>query len=363
MDERALVTNRRLAEADGFSPTPANRRARKKNARVPRKLRKEARELAADVACNPPAPALLPPKKSRPGARAKGDPLAHSMALVARELAQLLVETWPGLNADGMPDGGYAMARGLVAEVVYGELARMRGMKCTPIDAGAAADMRAACDRMLDRIQRLPLADITPDHFGCVHEALSGCHFEGGKVVPNNGRRKTGTHFTPPDLAMKVTSRTVEPLLACINDQSPLVLRVCDPAVGAGAFLLALMRMLAPRVLERGDAKTLDQAKRLVAIHCCYGVDRSRFAVHSCKLALALEARADRMPRDWLDDNVKHGDALVGLSNEQIKKFHWQPSAEDHPQLATLLDLAMTEAATSRSARVANLSSAARGAA
>lgn len=367
MDDRQQTLYRRLAEADGYSPTGQSRRARKKNGRLPRKLRKQARALAQGIACNPPGThqgelaAMLPVKPRR--GPIKGDPLARQISAMAPELAQLLVDNWPGVNVNGMPDGGYAMTRGVVAEVFYAELATAYRMRVVPVDYGADEGMRAGCDAVRQRIRELPFAEVTPEHFGCVHEVLAGHHLEAGRVVPNDGRRRTGTHYTPPELAMKVTSRTLEPLLKCIGEQSPMVLRVCDPSVGAGAFLLAVMRMLAPILCDRGEASSLAEAKRLVAIHCCYGVDKARYAVHSCQLAMTLEARADRMPRDWLDDNIKHGDALVGLSQEQISAFHWKKGAAPQSWLSHLIKRAMDEGARARHARIATLSEAARGAA
>lgn len=303
-------------------------------------------------------PQLKPRRARAPKRRlARGvDPIAHEVSEMAPELAQLLLDHWPELNADGMPDGGYAMARGTVAEVFYGELAAAYGMRVTPIELGADGGMQGACALLRQRIRELPLDKVTPEHFGCVHEVLTGHHFEAGRVVRNNERRRSGTHYTPPELAMKVVVRTLEPLLNCIGDKSPLVLRICDPSVGAGVFLIALMRMLAPIVLDRGEASTFDEAKRLVAIHCCYGVDKARYAVHSCKLAMTLEARADRMPSGWLDDNIKHGDALVGLDGDQISAFHWKREQPAEPWLAELYARAMSEGATARQARIAELS-------
>jgi hypothetical protein len=355
-----------------------------------RHIKKRIRELEQDLAANPPVrpQTILPPPPPAPKKPRKpkgnGDPLANELGRLAPELVQMLHDRWPDLNAGGLPDGGYAMARGVVAELVFGELARARGMQCTLIEHGADASMRDACSALRERVRHLPLEQVTSDHFGCVHEALTGFRLVAGKVASSRERRVNGVHYTPPELAMKVTARTVEPLLECIGEQSPLVLRICDAAVGAGAFLLALMRMLAPLVLERGEATNLEQAKRLVAMHVCHGVDVSRYAVHSCKLALTLEARADRMPRDWLDDNIKHGDGLVGLTHHHVEgagerarttdsqftTFDWRGHRADfrptaaHEATRALIDplyhRAINQAATARLERLARLAEIAR---
>lgn len=270
---------------------------------------------------------------------------------LAPELVQVLIEQWPDVNAHRFPDGGYAMARGVAVELVYEEIVRANGSSVVGVDHGAPS-MQRACDNARECIRNLPLSAMTPEHFGHVDETLVGFSVVSGRVAASGGRRRSGAHYTPPELAMKVVERTLEPLLKCISSQSPLVLKICDPAVGAGVFLLSVMRMLAPMVLERGEAATMDQAKRLVAIHCCHGVDRSRYAVHASKLALTLEARAWRMPRSWLDDNIKHGDALVGLNQRQIKAFDWREGAETIPELARLYDEATAQAVSERQNRV-----------
>jgi hypothetical protein len=282
------------------------------------------------------------------------DPIMLAVRELAPKLVQNIVDKWPGVNVHGLPDGGYAMARGVVIELAYAEIAKARGGFVTPVDRGAP-DMQPACDEARQRLQALRLAEMAPEHFGHIDETLIGYTINSGKVVANDGRRKSGAHYTPPSMAMQVVERTLEPLLKTIGSQSPLVLKVCDPAVGAGAFLLAVMRMLAPMVVERGEAKTLDEAKRLVAIHCCHGVDKSRYAVHTTKLAMTLEASGWKMPRNWLDDNVKHGDALVGLDAQQIKAFAWKRDQPAVPEIDRLYDRVIGQAVVERQARITAL--------
>jgi hypothetical protein len=142
-----------------------------------------------------------------------------------------------------------------------------------------------------------------------------------------------------------------------------LDLRVCDPAVGAGVFPIRAIRYLAPLVLEDGDARDLGEAKRLVAMHCIYGVDKDRYAVLATKLALRLECRADMLPESWLDDNIHQGDALVGLNREQITSFYWKKDEPDPiPELEALYDEAIGAAARARRERLEQLSTLARSA-
>jgi type I restriction-modification system DNA methylase subunit len=66
-----------------------------------------------------------------------------------------------------------------------------------------------------------------------------------------------------------------------------LNLKICDPAMGSGAFLVAACRFLAEQVVAAwtregcttevgsGEDDALMRAKRLVAQRCLYGVDKN----------------------------------------------------------------------------------------
>lgn len=76
--------------------------------------------------------------------------------------------------------------------------------------------------------------------------------------------------------------------------------------------------------------------------------------------ALRLECRADRMPADWLDDNLRCGDALVGLDRAQIISFDWRRGKKPLPWLEALCDSGVRAAAVLREERLARLAALAR---
>ncbi len=167
-----------------------------------------------------------------------------------------------------------------------------------------------------------------------------------GRLIlqPGSERRRTSSHYTPRTLSEPIARRTLEPLLATLGaepaSEAILELKVCDPAMGSGAFLVAACRFLADRVvaawtregrLAAGSlpADPTTHARRLVAQRCLYGVDRNRYAVDLAKLSLWLLTSARDLPFTFLDHALHWGDSLVGLSFEQIRSFHWQPQAQD----------------------------------
>ncbi len=140
-----------------------------------------------------------------------------------------------------------------------------------------------------------------------------------------------------------------------------LELKVCDPAMGSGAFLVEACRFLAEQVRaawERSGAlpaliekhgEPLLHAKRLVAERCLYGVDKNPAAVELAKLSLWLETMSADKSFTFLDHVLRHGDSLVGLDLTQIRAFHWQPEAQ-LPTVARLVDQTLAEVREHREA-------------
>jgi hypothetical protein len=84
-----------------------------------------------------------------------------------------------------------------------------------------------------------------------------------------------------------------------------------------------LVAYLPSRVPE-GEASGLSQRKaealcrRLVAVHCLYGVDKNPLAVELAKLSLWLESYAEGLPLTFLDHRLVRGDALTGPFFEHL---------------------------------------------
>jgi hypothetical protein len=287
------------------------------------------------------------------------DPIAVAIGDLAVEVITNLADEWPTHR-------GYDDLRGAVIYAFYEVLAHHQGLVAVPIElVEPRLNLSTAALLMRRRIaEGLPLDDVTPEHFGSVHEVLTGYQLVDGKVAPGEGRRRGGVHFTPRSLTEKVVGRALEPLLKAMEADEKLLsaerllsLRICDPSVGAGAFLLELVRELGQLVLEAGGARDIHEAKRLVAIHVARGVDKCSFAVYTAKLALRLECRADLMPASWLDDNIKVGDALVGLDRDQVIRFNWRAErSAPIPWLEELFDDAVTKAVKARELPSAHLS-------
>lgn len=193
--------------------------------------------------------------------------------------------------------------------------------------------------------------------------------FPAGSVYVTEGtaRRSTGTHYTPPTLTEPVVQYTLEPLVydgpaegwpRVKWKRKPareiLALRVCDLAMGSGAFLVQACRYLSERIVETwegaekeaggrliitpdGELSNADPsertlaadteerlaiARRYVADRCLYGVDINPMAVEMAKLSLWLVTLQKDRPFTFVDHALKCGDALLGVTKiEQVENF------------------------------------------
>ena len=170
------------------------------------------------------------------------------------------------------------------------------------------------------------------------HEIASGTPI----MQPTDERRRTGSHYTPRSLTEPIVRYALEPAFERLGpDATPeqiLDLKVCDPAMGSGAFLVEACRALAVRLVgawnvHKDKKPTIPpdedeelHARRLVAQHCLYGVDRNPLATDLAKLSLWLATLARDHEFTFLDHALKSGDSLVGLTQAQIAAIHWDES-------------------------------------
>lgn len=194
--------------------------------------------------------------------------------------------------------------------------------------------------------------------------------YRAGSFMVTGGpeRRETGTHYTPKHLTEAIVKETLEPIVYVGPSEGKpreewklrsaaeiLDLKVCDMAMGSGAFLVQACRWLAERLVEAwgvteaagkfvsSDGRVLDRAngaqamardpeerltiaRRLIAERCLYGVDINPMAVELAKLSLWLVTLAKGRPFGFLDHNLRSGDSLLGIRDlAQILHFHPDP--------------------------------------
>jgi hypothetical protein len=153
-------------------------------------------------------------------------------------------------------------------------------------------------------------------------------------LQPTAERRRSGSHYTPRALTEPIVAEAFRPWMERCHDKPTaeqiLALKVCDPAMGSGAFLVAVCRYLAVWLVQawerdgypEGFRQEWDKdtvARRLIAQRCLYGVDKNPFAVNLAKLSLWLVTLSENLPFTFVDHALKCGDSLVGYGVQEIQ--------------------------------------------
>ncbi len=183
-------------------------------------------------------------------------------------------------------------------------------------------------------------------------------------LQPTDERRRTGSHYTPRALTEPIVRHALAPAFARLGEDAPpqaiLALKVCDPAMGSGAFLVEACRQLGERLVKAwgrhphtrpaipADEDEELHARRLVAQRCLYGVDRNPMAVDLARLSLWLATLARDHEFTFLDHALKAGDSLVGLTAGQIAALHWDTGRPGLPLLRRVVSERMTSVLTGR---------------
>lgn len=204
------------------------------------------------------------------------------------------------------------------------------------------------------------VADVQSALSSIIDERITSKPLPAGVPVlqPTQARRRTGSHYTPRQLTAPIVAEALRPVLERLGEKATpeqiLDLKVLDPALGSGAFLVEACRQLSERLVRAWeyhdaappfppDEDALLYARRLIAQRCLYGVDRNPMAADLAKLSLWLATLARDHEFTFIDHAIKHGDALVGLFRDQIAQLNWKGEG---PQTfaATLVDHALAEA-------------------
>ncbi|MDP2332671.1 MAG: Eco57I restriction-modification methylase domain-containing protein [Reyranella sp.] len=243
-----------------------------------------------------------------------------------------------------------------------------------------------------DEKLRVNYRDLSVQQLGAIYERLLDFDVaadKSGAVVlaeDSIARKVSGSYYTPPSLVRLILDATIGPHVTGTRDrfqakaqslkgsrrpaadrlaelrsvdpaEALLGLRIADPAMGSGHFLVSVVDRLADAVLlameeaavvadvdgkvegytspladrieaERSSIESAAKAhgwayrpehlddrhlvRRLVLKRAVYGVDRNPLAVELAKLSLWLHSFTVGAPLSFLDHHLRHGDSLFG---------------------------------------------------
>jgi hypothetical protein len=256
-------------------------------------------------------------------------------------------------------------------------------------DAVMANVIDALSFEQIDGMRRyINYRDLSVQQLGSIYERLLEHEVkrEGDDIIvrPNVFARKgSGSYYTPDELVALVIKETIDPLISAkmeafealskkyelnaktrdddhLNDlklEDPatllLNLKICDPAMGSGHFLVSLVDYLADRIIaciaeaqsfvkwadytsplverisnirstifrnaqdnnwivEREQLDDRHIVRRMILKRCVYGVDKNSMAVELAKVALWLHTFTVGAPLSFLDHHLRCGDSLFG---------------------------------------------------
>lgn len=266
-------------------------------------------------------------------------------------------------------------------------------------DAQLAPVIDALSRRVEDILKpRINYRDLSVAHLGGIYERLLEYRLEdkNGQLTVNKAgfaRKGSGSYYTHDALVRLILDeavgrlvderkQTFDGLLKSLRKKSSLnspewdalansdpasqflTLKICDPAMGSGHFLVALVDWLADRVLETAqeaaesvnacgfaahlveqnrpwvspvvariadirrrilkaaaehgwtiDPRQLDDrhiVRRMILKRVIFGVDKNAMAVELAKVALWLHTFTVGAPLSFLDHHLRHGDSLFG---------------------------------------------------
>jgi hypothetical protein len=242
-------------------------------------------------------------------------------------------------------------------------------------------------DRSEGRERYINYRDLSVQQLGSIYERLlefEVVHEDGALAVRPNlfARKNSGSYYTPDELVGLILDETLAPLIEerleafrsalgwlnprdaedyrrrTLREADPanaiLSLRVCDPAMGSGHFLVSLVDTLADHVLDamaeaaslaselgyqsplaaqiedvrdtilknaKAGGWAIEEAqlddrhivRRMVLKRCVYGVDKNPMAVELAKVALWLHTFTVGAPLSFIDHHLRAGDSLFGL--------------------------------------------------
>lgn len=176
------------------------------------------------------------------------------------------------------------------------------------------------------------------EEFGSVYESLLELRPritpEGEKLtfsyvqLAGNERKTTGSYYTPDSLVQCLLDSALDPVVegrlkgktGPAAEEALLSIKVCDPAVGSGHFLIGAAHRLAQRLADiRAGEEALSpdvqrHSLRDVVSRCLYGVDINPLSVELCKVSLWMLSMEPGKSLGFLDHHIQSGNSLLGAT-------------------------------------------------
>src|SRR5690606_23473272 len=122
--------------------------------------------------------------------------------------------------------------------------------------------------------------------------------------------------------------------------------KICEPALGSGAFLNEAINQVAAEYLKRRQRELgrdidperyeeeLQKTKAYIALHNSYGVDLNETAVELAEVSLWLNVMHPGLQAPWFGLHLRCGNSLIGAGRKvydmsQLTKGEWLTRAPE----------------------------------
>ncbi|MFC9846252.1 hypothetical protein ACFWFF_04500 [Streptomyces sp. NPDC060223] len=146
-------------------------------------------------------------------------------------------------------------------------------------------------------------------------------------------RENTASYYTPDSLTQVTVELALKHRLdATTSAKELLEWKICEPALGSGAFLNEAINQVAVEYLKRRQHETgveidpdqrtveLQKVKAYVALHNAYGVDLNATAVELAEVSLWLNTMHPGMQAPWFGLHLRRGNSLIGAGRRIYDK-------------------------------------------
>jgi len=202
--------------------------------------------------------------------------------------------------------------------------------------------------------RRISFHDLGVEQLGSVYERIlehEPAIGQGAIVLTrtSTSRKSSGSFYTPQALTEFLVRRALSPLVDGRTAEDILRLRVVDPAMGSGAFLVAACVFLADAceqalirdgVWSAADVSGADRAslRRQVAERCLFGVDLNPTSVQLARVSLWLTTLAANRPLTFLDHHLAAGNSLIGARLSDLSRPAAPRTGRTAPELPLFAD-------------------------
>ncbi len=226
--------------------------------------------------------------------------------------------------------------------------------------------------------ERIAYQDLAIQHLGNIYEGLLEYNVsvqdarletaptEVRLVRDKKERKASGSYYTSDAIVRAMVEDALEPLCNRKSYEEILRLKVLDPAMGSGHFLVGAIDYLALQLATHPDAppvparlegaptdKFADDTdteiaywRRRIVETCIYGVDLNPMAVELAKVSLWLHTVAKDEPLSFLAHHIRCGNSLIGADIAELANLpvlSKRRRAAETPQTALTMDFGWTD--------------------